>query len=164
MLSKVYVGLLIASIALMAFFTYYSWSWLQSIGLPATAIEGYEYHFFLAGTILWISSLILLLAGNAVLWVTKNGWALWVTFLYFAIFAVIRGFWLDRAFFHFAEDKDLFGASVSAAPFVAVIMIAIVAVVVFVDQFVVVRLHGQMYPTEIAEEPKPESEPHPTKE
>ena len=44
MLTKIFTVLLTVSILVMAFLTFYSWSWLGSIGAPASAATGYEYH------------------------------------------------------------------------------------------------------------------------
>lgn len=146
MWSKLYLAVLGLSIAGMAFFTYYSWSWLQSIGLPAVAVAGYDYHSSLAWVTLWISSLALLIIGNAVLWATGRAWNLWATFLYFAVFVVIRYFWLDEAFFHFKKTNGLFDGNFSVGPFFAVILIALAGVIVFFDKFLVIRLRAKTYP------------------
>lgn len=142
MFSKIYLAALGLSITVMAFFTYYSWSWLQSIGQPAPAIAGYEYHSNLAWITLWITTAVLLLIGNAMLWTTRNAWAMWLTFVYFAVFVVIKYFWLARESVRFSETAPSF----SAGPIIGVGLIIALAAVVFVDQFLVVRLLAKMYP------------------
>ena len=159
MLSKIYLAALGLSFVVMAFFTYYSWSWLQSITQPAVAAAGYEYHAGLAWLVLWISASVLLLLGNAVLWVTGRSWAMWTSFAYFAVFIVVKFFWLDRAFFEFQKEKDLTDSGLSAGPIFAVILIALMAAVVFFDQFIVVRLHQKTYPPESAADPVIPAEP-----
>ena len=48
MWSKIYLAILAVAVVVMAFFTYYAWSWLQSIGQPVAAAAGYDYHSRLA--------------------------------------------------------------------------------------------------------------------
>ena len=135
---------LAVSIAVMAFFTYYSWSWLQSIGLPAAAVDGYTYHEGLAWPALWIFSAILLLLGNAVLWTGSRSWALWATFLYFSVFVIIRYFWLDPAYFQFKKSNGLFDGSLSLGPIMAVVLVVLMAIIVFFDKFLVLRLKAKI--------------------
>ena len=145
MWSKLYLAALGFSLVVMAFFTYYSWSWLQSIGRPSVAVAGFEYHSGLAWTTLWISSFILLILGNAILWTIRRAWAMWATFVYFAVMIASKFFWLDRAYFQFKTDNGLLADGFSTGSFFAVIIIAIMAAIVFFDQFILVRLHGKMY-------------------
>lgn len=155
MWSKIYLILLGLSIAVMTFFTYYSWSWLQSPGNPADAVAGFEYHSNLAWMVLWLSAAALLMLGNSVLWVSGSAWAMWTTFLYFAVFVVVRSFWLNRSFLNFSSHQTGIDTSVSGAPLVAVILIVLAMIIVFFDKFLVVRLLAKTYP----ERQKTESEP-----
>lgn len=159
MWSKLYLALLGLSIAVMAFFSFYSWSWLQSIGSPAGAAAGYEYHAGFAWAFLWLATAILILAGNAVLWASGRAWAMWASFVYFAVMAILRFFWLDEAFFHFKKSNSLADGSFSIGPFVAVLLITMIAAIVFFDQFLVSRLRKKIYPPVIADEPPPAAEP-----
>ena len=146
MWSKLYLAVLALSLAAMGFFTFYSWSWLQSKGNPADAVAAYQYHSGLSWTVLLLSAAALLILGNAVLWAGGRAWAMWLTFLYFASFVVTTYFWLGEAFFHFKKDRGLFDGSFSVGPIFAVILIAIAAIFVFLDQFLIVRLNKKMYP------------------
>lgn len=146
MFSKIYLAVLAATIAVMTFFTYYSWSWLQSIGQPAAAVAGYEYHSNLAWITLWITSIILLLLGNAVLWTTRSAWALWLTFILFSVFVVAKLFWLKIAFVDFQMRTESAGSGTLTGPFLAVLLIVIMAAIVFFNQFLVVRLLAKTYP------------------
>ena len=145
MFSKIYLVLLGVFLAAMAFFTYYSWSWLQSIGQPAAAVVGYEYHAGFAWTLLWVSIVTLLILANAVLWRSGRSWAIWTTFVYFAVLVVARYFWLDQAFFHFKKANGLFDGSFSVAPLFAVILVVLMAAIAFFDQFIVVKLREKTY-------------------
>lgn len=146
MWTKTYFAVLGLSLAIMGFFTFYSLSWLQSIGLPAAASVGYEYHAGLSWPVLWISAIVLLMLGNAVLWTTGRAWALWGTFAHFAIFVVAKYFWLERAFAQFRVGNGLVEDTISAGPFFGVLMIVFMAIAVFVDQFIVIRLRSRTYP------------------
>ncbi len=146
MWSKLYLAILGLSIAAMAFFTYYSWSWLQSIGQPAAAVVGYEYNSGVACTALIISGVLLLLLANGVLWATKRAWAMWATFVYVGIFVIIRYFWLGEAFFRFKKDNRMSDGSFSLGPVMGVILVVALGVVVFANQFASVRLNRKMYP------------------
>lgn len=152
-----YLVILAVAIIVMAFFTFYSWSWLQSIGLPAAAVAGYEYHAGLAWPALWIATIALLVLGNAILWVRGRAWAMWVTFIYFSAFVIIRYFWLDQAFFQFKKTHDLFDGSFSIAPLMAVILVVIMAAIVFFDQFIVLRLRAKTYPATAQDDEPAES-------
>ncbi len=147
MWSKIYLAILAVAIVVMAFFTFYSWSWLQSIGLPAAAVAGYEYHAELAWPALWILTIALLVLGNAVLWASGRAWAMWITFIYFAAFVIIRYFWLDKAFLGFRTTHGLTDSSFSVAPLMAVILVVLMAAIVFFDQFIVLRLRTKTYPS-----------------
>lgn len=146
MWSKIYLAILGLSLITMGFFLYYSWSWMQSIGLPAAAAAGYEYHASFAWPLLWITTIALLLLGNVILWTSRRAWALWATFIYFAAMALLRFFWLEQTYFQFRKINNLADGSFALGPFVAIIMVVVMAVIVFLDQFMVVRLHEKMYP------------------
>lgn len=152
MLNKLYLAVLAVSIAIMAFFTYYSWSWLLSIGVPVAALEGYTYHANLAWVVLWVSSVLLLILANAILWRSGKATAIWFTFLYFAVFVLAWYFWLDQSFFQFKKANGLWDGSFSVGPIFGVILVIIAGVLVFVDQFVVLRLAKKMYPKDVTPE------------
>ena len=146
MWSKIYLAFLALSITAMGFFTYYSWSWLQSKGNPVDAVAGFQYHSGLSWTVLWLSAAALLGLGNVVLWASSRTWAMWLTFLYFASFVIIAYFWLGESFFHYRKDNGLSEGSFSLGPFFAVVLIALVAAIVFFNQFLLVRVQQKMNP------------------
>ncbi len=162
MLSKIYLGLLALSVLIVGFFSYYSWSWLQSIGLPAAAIDGFVYHSELAWYALWISFAFLLVVGNGILWSSKSSWAIWASFVYLAVFVLLRYFWLDEAAFRFKKLAGLGEGSFSLGPLVGAVIVAAAAAIVFADHFVVVRLNRRLYPEAAAAEPASEDKIEPT--
>lgn len=145
MWNKIYLSVIAISIAIMAFFTFYASSWLQSIGSPLAAISGYEYHSDMAWIAIWITTIALLLIANAVLWATGKSWAVWATLVYFAVFIVIRYFWLDQAYFTFKKQNVAFDGSFSIAPLLGVFLILLVAVIAFFDQFIILELRNKTY-------------------
>lgn len=157
MFSKIYLAALGVSVAVVSFFTYYSWSWLQSIGQPAAAIAGYEYHSNLAWITLLITSVVLLLLANAVLWTTRSAWAMWVTFIFFSFFAVAKFFWLKFVFIDFQMRTAPSGTGVLRGPFLAVLLIVIMAAIVFFNQFIVIKLRAKTYPDSTEKDSDPET-------
>jgi hypothetical protein len=159
MITKIYIGILAVSAGLMAFFTFYSWSWLQSIGMPSTAVDGYLYHDSFGWIVLAFSTVILLLIGNAILWSSRRGWALWSTHIYFTVFIIIRYFWLDQALMQFKKANGLSDGGFSIGPLLGAILVVVAAAVVFCNQFMVVQLHRQMYPPAVEIDPEIETTP-----
>ena len=157
MLIKIFIGLLAVSIGIMVFFTSYSLSWLGSIGAPSAAAAGYEYHVGLAWPVLWLTTILLLLLSNSILWLAGKVWPMWATLFYFQIFIVVRGFWLDPAFLEFKNAAGMDNSTFTIAPILAALLIVIAAAIVFFDQFLLIRLKAKTYPE--PEEPvAPDSE------
>lgn len=158
MLSKIYLGLLAFSVLIVGFFTYYSWSWLRSIGVPAAAVEGFVYNSETAWYVLWTTFALLLIVGNGILWSSKSSWAVWMSFVYFAVFVLVRYFWLDAAALNFRKSAGLVEGTFSLGPLLGVIIVAAAAAIVFLDHFVVVRLNQRMFPDTKTVETSPEEE------
>ncbi len=154
MISKIYLAILAASTALMAFFTYYAWSWLQSIGAPAAAMDGYHYNDGIAWAVLLASGAVLLIVGNVILWMTEKAWALWSTLLYFVVFILLRYFVLNPAFFEFSKSNGMSGDSYSTAPLLGAMIVIAAAIFIFCDQFAVLQLHRKMYPPGVGSPPE----------
>ncbi len=146
MWNKIYLAVLAVAIVVMCFLTLYSHSWLGSIGAPKTTSEFYEFWIGWNSVFLWLSSLVLLILANILLWKTRRAWALWTTFLYFALFSVTRYFWLEPSFFAFKKANGLWQGELSLSPFLGVILIVIAVVIVFFNQFLNLRLNERMYP------------------
>lgn len=157
MLRNIYLAVLALSAAVCAFFIYYGQTWLASIGDPRTAYEGFEYHHSLAGMALWIAAGVLLLLANIILLTTRSAWAMWTTFAFFAVFTLVRYFWTGPAGFGFHKSFDPAAATYNFSVFLGVFLIIGAALVVYFDQFVVVRLLRKMYGA--PEEEKPDTEP-----
>ncbi len=142
MWNKIYLAVLAAAFLVMCFFTFYANSWLGSIGNPKDAIEGYEHYAGIGSLSLSISSVILLILANVILWNTRRGWALWTTLAYFAIFVILRAFWLEKSRFSLQyPDSSFFTPALVGA---GVIIAA--GAVVFFNQLLNLRLNEKMYP------------------
>jgi len=90
MLNKIFLLLLAVSIIVMSALTFFSYTWLQSVDKPANVVANFEFYAGFAWTALWISSLILLIYANVLLWTNRSIWGLWSSFLYFAVFILHR--------------------------------------------------------------------------
>ncbi len=148
MLRNIYLAVLALSAAVCGFFIYYGQTWLASIGDPQTAYDGFAYHHALGGAALWIASGLLLLLANIILLTTRSAWAMWTTFAFFAVFTLIRYFWTGPAGFAFHQSFDPNAATYNFSVFLGVFLIVGAAVVVFFDQFLIVRILQKMYGTE----------------
>ncbi|MBX3244908.1 MAG: hypothetical protein KF685_10665 [Acidobacteria bacterium] len=152
MWNKLYLALLGISVIAVGFFVYYSWSWLQSIGDPRAAIAGYEYHSGISSTLLWITTAILLIAANFSFAKFRQPWALWTTFIYFAVFVLIKFFWLSLTASAFRTDKALGHDNSLIGPIFAVFLCAGFGIIVFANHFLAVRIHERIYPSPPADD------------
>lgn len=147
MWNKLYLAAMAISIAAMAFFTFYSASWLRSIGSPLAAIEGYTYNAGAAFTFLICSWIVLIVLATAIAWAEKP-WALWTSFLYFALFALAYYFWLDRAAFHFKQSAGLTDDKYNFTSLLGIILVVVAGFITFAIHFMVAQLKKKMSMTE----------------
>jgi hypothetical protein len=142
MWNKIYFAVLAAASLAMCFFTFYANSWLGSIGSPKDAIEGYEFYAGIGSVFLSVSAGVLLILANVILWNTRRGWAMWTTLAYFAIFVLLRAFWLEKARYNFQYPDSLF----FTPALVGAVLIIAAGVIVFFNQLLNLRFHEKMYP------------------
>lgn len=147
--------------AVAAGLTGYAWSWLGSIGAPLSTFEGYSFHAGLALRFVLISSVVLLIFANFLLARFHRAWAMWLTFVYFAIFIGLRYFFLEPAFIAFQRNNlaGPEGGFLSFAPFVGAVIIVAGAAIVFIDQLIVVRLREVVYPSAPVQDPSSNNVP-----
>jgi len=145
MWNKIYSIALAISLFIMTSLSFYAYNWLKSIDAPANVVQNYEYYSGLAWMFLWLSSIILLVLANALYWRTQKPWALWTTFLYFALFIIIQTFWFDESFMTYKNQNNLGQNNLPVGLFLGVALCVVGAVIVFFDQFLVSRLHKKMY-------------------
>lgn len=146
MLNKIYLIILAIFTAAMGVLIYLSYSWLQSLTAPRDVQENFLYFYNISWSFLFVSTLILLIAANILLWKTRQAWAMWASFVYFAVFTIAHKFWLDGAFLKFQQTNNLTDSSISFGAIAGVMLIVLAVVIVYFDQFIVKRLHDKMYP------------------
>jgi multisubunit Na+/H+ antiporter MnhB subunit len=146
MWNKIYLIGLAATVLTMGILLYFPYGWLQSKTNPRDVQANYLFYSNISWTFLLISSLILLIAGNVLLWKTRRSWATWASFLYFAIFTIAHKFWLDQAFFSYQKTNYLTESIFTFGALSGAVLIVLAAVIVFFNQYLVKRLHDKMYP------------------
>jgi hypothetical protein len=153
MLNKIFLLLLAIAIIAMSVLTFFTFQQLQSTGFsPSKIIENFSFYESLQSQFLWISSLILLIFANVLLWTNKSIWSLWLSFLYFAVFILLNTMWLGELAFAYKKTNGLSDGSFSLLGIAGAVLCVIVAVGVFFDQFIVLRLRAKTSnkPQEIA--------------
>ena len=156
MWTKIYFLLLAVAVVTSGFLTFYSYSWLQSIGAPANVLENYQFFANIGAAFLWISAAALLIIGNLIALKSRQTWALWTTFAYFAVFIVLQTYWLGQMFFDFKKSNNLSAEAFSFSLVLAVAFIVLAALVVFFDQHFIKRLYDRRHPAEIKGSPENE--------
>jgi hypothetical protein len=146
MWSRIYLALLAGSTLVCGLFIYYACSWLNSIGSPTAAAEGFAYHAGIASFLLFATSAGLLLVASAVMWQAERAWALWTTFVFFTVFVLLRYFWLEPSFVQFSADNGLGGRTFSFGPLMAVALVIVAGLITFADQFALIKLRQRAYP------------------
>jgi hypothetical protein len=146
MWNKTFIATMVVFAAILGFVCSYAYSWLQSIGSPLAALEGYAYYSNLAWASLWITSIILLVHANIAFAKQNRPWFFWATFAYFCFFVILKYFWLALAEFEFRQSRNIEQAGRLIGPFVAVFLIVIVGGLVFGNHYLAVRLRDRIYP------------------
>ena len=159
MWNKIYLILLAVAVLTMGVLMYLSYSWLGSITDPKNVAANYVYFADISWTFLMISSLVLLAAANVLLFKTRRAWALWASFLYFSVFMILQTFWLQESFFQYKKTNGLADGSFSLGAFVGVMFVALAAIFVFFNQYLVRRMQAKMFPQAAITEQIPEHIP-----
>ena len=146
MWNKIYPVILAVAVLAMGVLLYLPYSWLQSVTAPKDVAGQYQFYSNISWIFLLISSLILLVLGNVVLWLTRQSWAMWAALLYFAVFMIAYTFWLENSFFRYKQANNFESGIISWSPLVGVILIVLAAIIVFFNQFIVKRMHDKTYP------------------
>jgi hypothetical protein len=165
MLNKIYLIAFGVLVLPMAFLIYYAGSWLTSIGDPKIAQAKYFEYSGMGLTLLLGSFILLLILSNIVLWSSRRAWALWLSFLYFALFVFLRFWWLEGDYLDFARRNAFTESTFSLGPLIAVALVIGVGALTFLDQFVVLRLNDKMHPRHAEADPvETEQAPQPVEE
>ena len=145
MLNKLFLVLLAVSIAGVLVLTYFQYSWLQSLTNPADVVTNYDYYNNAYWGFLWISSLVLLVTGNIILWKLRKSWALWTSLLYFVVFISVQMWWIGGMYYAFKLQNNLTSSGFSLGGFFGILICMLAAVIVFFDQFLVLKLRDRIY-------------------
>ncbi|NJM53053.1 MAG: hypothetical protein HC846_06450 [Blastocatellia bacterium] len=90
---------------------------------------------------------------NIILWTNRKSWALWLTFGYFAVFILLDMWWLGDSLVAFKKQNNLWSGGFQVGGIFAALLVVVVGIGVFFNQFLVLRLHDKMFnkPQEQAE-------------
>lgn len=158
MWNKIYLTILAAAILAMGVLLYLPFSWLQSIGAPTTVRDNYLYYSNIGWMFLLVSSLILLIAGNVVL---ENAPLLGdVDDAFILCDFYDRPDVLARKFFLPVQTGKQFRQRRGfLSPLSGAVLIALAAIIVFFNQYLVKRLLDKTYPPVQSVESLPEALP-----
>lgn len=142
------IFLIVFAVALLAMFvlTYLSYAQLQSIGFaPRDIAASFLSYASIYWSGLWISSLALLVLANVVLWLNRRAWALWLAFLFFAIFVLVRTWWLNEAYVSYTRQNNLPAETLFGYGILGVLLCIIAAVGIFFNQFLILRMRDRVH-------------------
>jgi hypothetical protein len=146
MWNKIYPLLLVVSVVVMGVVAYLAYSQLQGIGFaPAKIVASFDTYASAYWGFLAISFLVLLAVGNVILWLFRNSWALWTSLAFFVVFALLKSFWLDKVLFDYEVANSLPASSTFSSYFVAILMCAAVAAIVFFNHFLALRMRDKIH-------------------
>ncbi len=145
MLYKFYLFALAVFVLVMGFLTYLAYDWLGSVTAPEDVVRKYEENLKYGRFFLLVSSLLLLIFANVIFWKMRQAWTFWATLAYFAFFILIQNILLNGAFVQYQNTKKILDGTFSWIPLIGVSLCISAAFVVFINQFVVTRMHDKMF-------------------
>jgi hypothetical protein len=146
MWTKIFLIFFAVALAAMGVLTYLPYSWLQSKGFaPNTISDNFLFYGAVFWTGFWISSLILLILSNVILWLTRRAWALWLTFLFFSVFVLIRTWWLSEAYVSYTKQNNLTAETPFGYGILGVLICIAAGIGIFFNQFLVLRMRDRMH-------------------
>jgi hypothetical protein len=147
MLNKIFLGLFISAVLVMGSLAVIAYFQLQSIGFaPAQVVENFLAYDRIYKTVLWVSSLILLVLANIILWTIRRAWALWLAFAYFAVFIMLNMWWLGESLVAFISQNGLADGSFQIGGLIGAILVIVAGLAVFFNQFLVLRMNDKLLP------------------
>jgi hypothetical protein len=144
MWNKIYLGLLLVAFAAMCVMTFWCYNWLGSVDRPETVAANLMSSQSLYRTTLWISSAVLMIVANVLLWTKRSAWALWATFIYFAAFIILQTWWLNSLSNNYLIANKMEAGFVGMG-IVGIVLCIITAIGVFFNQFIVFRMRDKMF-------------------
>jgi hypothetical protein len=142
---KIYFVAMAVSVLVMAVLAYLSHSWLHSVTKPADVIANFQQYSSYYWTFLIISSLVLMILGNVLLWIKRISWALWMSLAYFSVFVLIQTWLLNSLYLDYQSTNNLSDSTFSFLGLGGAFLCVIAAVGVFFDQFIVLRILDRMH-------------------
>jgi hypothetical protein len=148
MFNKIFLAVFALAVLAMSVLTYTANSWLDRSGFsPAIIVSTFEYWMNLHWSALWISSLVLLILANVILWSYRKSWAIWLSFLYFGVFLMLNTWWLSDAIIGYKKANNLFDGSFSVSGIVGAFLCVFVGIGVVFNHFIVLKLSAKMFGT-----------------
>jgi hypothetical protein len=147
MLNKIFLVVLFVAFLVMSGLTYFCYDSLTHIGFsPRQIVENFNGFRATYFTSLWITSGILLIFANIILWSSRRAWTLWSSFIFFAIFLLVQTFWLGNKLQTYLAAEFPSETSLGLGGIAGAFACIIAAIGVFFNQFIVIRLRDKMFP------------------
>lgn len=157
MLNKIYLALLLIAILVMSVLTFLCYSQLQSIGFaPTQIVQNFDYYDSLHKSILWISSLALLILANIILWTNRKSWALWTSFAYFVVFILLNTWWLSESVGAYKKLNNLPESGIIITGLFGALLCVVIGIGIFFNQFIAIKMRDKIF-----DKPVEQSEPVP---
>jgi hypothetical protein len=144
MWNKIYLGLLLVALAVMGVMTFWCYNWLGSVDRPETVAANFMNSQSIYWTVLWISSAVLMIVANVLLWTKRSAWALWTTFIYFGAFIILQTWWLNSLSNNYLTANKMEAGFVGMG-IVGIVLCIITAIGVFFNQFIVFRMRDKLF-------------------
>lgn len=146
MWNKIYSLLLVVSVVVMSVVAYLTYSQLQSIGFaPSVIVASFNTYSSAYWGFLGVSFIILLTISNIILWKFRTSWALWTSLAFFAVFVLLKSFWLGKELFDYETRSAVSHSSPFVTYFLGVLLCAATAAAVFFNHFLVLRMRDKIY-------------------
>jgi hypothetical protein len=146
MLNKIFLAVLLISLLVMAALSYISSTSLNSVGFsPQQIVETFNGYNSMTWSALWITSGLLLILANVVLWSSRKAWSLWATFIFFSIFLLIQTIFIgDKLNSYIATNLNA-QSGINFTGILGAFTCVFVAIGVFFNQFLVIRMRDKMF-------------------
>lgn len=145
MWNKVYFLALAVAAVVMGVLAYLAFNELQKIGFaPATIAGNFLYYESMYHQFLWMSSVLLLIVANVVLWQMRQARALWTTLVFFAVFVMLDTWWLGGLYSNYKQTNLAAPDSFSFSGIVGAILCVAAALIIFFNHFIVLRMRDRI--------------------
>jgi hypothetical protein len=149
MLNKIFLVALLLSILVMATLSYLSSISLNSIGFsPQQIVETFNGYNSITWSALWISSGLLLILANVVLWTSRKAWSLWATFIFFSVFLLIQTIFIGDKLNSYVATNINTQSGINFTGILGAFTCVFVAIGIFFNQFLVIRMRDKMFKVE----------------